>query len=204
MEGDPGTSIDIATQHIDEDRGNLGWGCLLLALVLAAIVAIGGAAFLIERDVDASVDTVASGGGGGSAHLERVTPQGTPADDAASGAESQEAHQAATAGLAVGQGAGGVGNPLNPQLPQQQSSQRPPTHTDRAPSEPQVIIVPQEPMHAPPAAPTCDPNDPHSPCYEPPCDSSDPHGPCFEPPPYEHNDECDPDSYYYDPEAICL
>jgi hypothetical protein len=177
VEGDPGTSIDIATQHIDEDRGNLGWGCLLLALVLAAIVAIGGAAFLIERDVDASVDTVASGGGGGSAHLERVTPQGTPADDAASGAESQEAHQAATAGLAVGQGAGGVGNPLNPQLPQQQSSQRQsPTHTP-APQD-QVIIVPQEPVHAPPAGPTCDPNDSHSPCYEPPPEDHTPCDPC--------------------------
>ena len=151
MEGDHGAAIDQAGEAIETGRS--GWGCLLLLLVLAAIAVAGSAAFLLGPDptraVDASVDTAASGGSAGSAHLERITPQGTPADDT-SGATAQEAHQAATAGLPVGQGSGGVGNPLNPQLPQQQS-QRPPTHTDSAPSEPQVIIVPQDPGHAPPA-----------------------------------------------------
>lgn len=200
---DPSSPEEI--DHLVDDAGKdrSGWGCLALILAAAVITVMLGVtvvssspAACASTQVNSCVSTIAGGDeGSGSAHFEELTPQAPPSADATDGPTGQEQHDAAVAALASGQGAGGAGNPLNPQAAARTNT---PTHTDAPPppQEPQVIIVPQEP--------TCDPNDPHSPCYEPPCDTSDPHGPCYEPPPYHHNDECDPNSYYYDPTAICL
>jgi hypothetical protein len=198
----------LATGKIE--RGHK-WSDLLPWLFVLILIFIGLGIVTIEdgpaehecaaRSLKACVSTLTGDGGGSASHFEELTPQGAPSDGGSSSTGKEE-HEAAVAGLAAGSGSAGVGNPLNPVAVQRRQT---PSHTDTgsggAPQEPTVIVVP-EPQQNP-----CDPN--HDPSCggtpePPPCDQHNGCGGSQDPPPYHHNDECDPDSYYYDPSAICL